>query len=220
MQKRIISLVLMMALSISGICGCGNKAEEVAPAAEQVENTAAEEETENESESDFSELEAIGDVDVDKGLFNVTLNVPKDFIGETTQEELDKTAKEKGYKSATLNDDGSVTYVITKEQHKEMLEAVKKSIDESLAEMIGSEEYPNVTNVTANSDYTSFTITTKNAEPDFSESLAVISLYMFGGMYGVFSGERVDNVHVDFVNDASGDVISSSDSKNMGSDDE
>ena len=220
MQKRIISIVLMMALSISGICGCGNKAEEVAPAAEQVENTVAEEETENESESDFSELEAIGDVDVDKGLFNVTLNVPKDFIGETTQEELDKTAKEKGYKSATLNDDGSVTYVITKEQHKEMLEAVKKSIDESLAEMIGSEEYPNVTNVTANSDYTSFTITTKNAEPDFSESLAVISLYMFGGMYGVFSGERVDNVHVDFVNDASGDVISSSDSKNMGSDDE
>ncbi len=40
---------------------------------------------------------------------------------------------------------------------------------------------------------------------------------MYGGMYGVFSGEKPENVHVEFVNADSGEVISSGDSKDMGS---
>lgn len=40
---------------------------------------------------------------------------------------------------------------------------------------------------------------------------------MYGGMYNVFNGTTVDNVHVDFVNADTGEIISSSDSKDMAS---
>ncbi len=193
--------------------------EETATETETTEET-AEETTAAETEetgSSLEDLEAIGDVEVDKGLFDVTLTIPKDYIGDTTQEKLDEVAKEKGYYSITLNDDGSATYVMTKKQHKEMLNELKKSIDKSLSEMAGSENYPNITSVTANDNYTSFTITTTNAEPSLAESFAVMAMYMYGGMYGIFAGEPADNIHVDYVNADSGQVISSADSKDAGS---
>ena len=83
--------------------------------------------------------------------------------------------------------------------------------------MIGSEDYPNITDIKANSDFTSFTITTKNAEPDMAESMSTISLYMMAGVYNTFNGTPVDNVHIDFVNADTGEVISFSDSADSGS---
>ena len=236
MKNKIIAVILSICLLGSALAGCGtsqaesegtataeNEAVNTADQGDEQETTEEEEpkeETESEAASEgddtWSELEAIGNVDVDKGLFDVTLTIPKDFVGETTQEELDDMAKEKGYQSITLNSDGSATYVMTKAQHKELVDGVTQSLNESLAEMVGSEEYPNITAAEANDDFTVFTITTKNTETDLAEAMSVLVLYTYGGMYAIFSGDKVDNIHVDFVNDESGNVIDSYDSKNMG----
>ena len=224
MKKRALAIILTLAICLSALSGCGSQVEEAKP--EAVKSTTAEtekssepetEETTETSDDGMKELEALGDVNVDKGLFNVTLNIPKDYVGETTQKELDELAKEKGFKSITLNSDGSATYVMNKAQHEELLSGIRDSINSSLQEMVGSEEYPNITKIEANEDFTSFTVTTKNQEPDFSESFGILALYMYGGMYAVFSGDEVENVHVDFVNADSGEVISSSNSKDIGS---
>lgn len=226
MKKKILAVLLTMTVMTTVLAGCGSKSgdaeQSTAPVVENQTEQAVDNGTGTEAESTddgMEQLEAIGDVDVDKGLFNVTLTIPKDFVGDTTQEKLDESVKENGYKSATLNSDGSVTYVMTKAQHEEMLEGIRESLDQSLSEMIGSSDYPNITNVEHNDDYTSFTITTKNAEPDLSESFSVMALYMYGGMYGIFSGEEVDNVHVDFKNADTGEIIGSSNSEDMGSED-
>lgn len=100
------------------------------------------------------------------------------------------------------------------------MEKCADSINSSISEMIGSEDCPNITDVTANSDFTSYTITTTNSEPDLSETVAAMSLYMMSGMYYAFDGTSIDNVHVDFVNADSGEVISSSDSSDLASDPE
>ena len=42
-----------------------------------------------------------------------------------------------------------------------------------------------------------------------------MSFYMFGGLYHIFNGTTVDNIHVDYVNADSGEVISSADSSDM-----
>ena len=223
-MKKALAIILTLAICLSALSGCGSQVEEAKP--EAVKSTTAEtekssepetEETTETSDDGMKELEALGDVNVDKGLFNVTLNIPKDYVGETTQKELDELAKEKGFKSITLNSDGSATYVMNKAQHEELLSGIRDSINSSLQEMVGSEEYPNITKIEANEDFTSFTVTTKNQEPDFSESFGILALYMYGGMYAVFSGDEVENVHVDFVNADSGEVISSSNSKDIGS---
>ena len=64
-------------------------------------------------------------------------------------------------------------------------------------------------------DYTYFTVTTASKEPDLYDSFATIALYMFGGMYGAFAGNIPDNIQVDFVNEAIGNIITSANSKDM-----
>ena len=65
------------------------------------------------------------------------------------------------------------------------------------------------------SDFTSFTVTTTSTELSINESFSVMAFYMYGGMYNTFNGAPVDNAHVDFVNAESGEIINSSDSKDM-----
>lgn len=219
MKKKLITLLLVSVLTLSGCGGSDTPAANTpagteAPAAETPENESSEADSE-----DISELDSLGDLEVEQQLFDVTITIPADYVESTTQEELDEAVKEHGYK-ATLNEDGSATYVMTKSQHKEMMKELTSSMQESLDGMAGSEEYPNITSVTANSDFTEFTVTTKNSEPDLAESFSVMAFYMYGGMYNIFNGTEVDNIHVDFVNADSGEVISSSDSSSLGESEE
>ena len=203
MKKKIVMSLLICTLALAG---CGNSNAPV--------NTSSET-TEVSTEGDISELDAIGDIEVDENLLTVELTIPVDYVGETTQEELDATAEEKGYKSITLNDDGSATYVMTKKQHREMMDEMAANINSSLADMVGSDDYPNITDISANDDFTEFTVTTTSTELSLNESFSVIVYYMYGGMYNIFNGTPVDNVHVDFVNADSREVIDSSDSSDM-----
>lgn len=157
-------------------------------------------------------------VNVEENLFSVELTVPADFVGETTQEDLDKLVTEKGYKSITLNDDGSATYIMTKTQHKELLSEIGTSIQSELDAMIESVDFPNFTKIETNSDYTSFTITTKSDSLDLSESFSVMGFYLYGAMYNTFAGNDVDNIHVDFVNADSKEIIFSGDSSDLSDD--
>lgn len=215
MRKKLISLLLISTFIFSGCDGSNASAADNTPANTDapVAETPADE-SEETSTDDLSDLDALGDVEVEKELFDVTLTIPADYVEATTQEELDEAAKEYGY-TAILNEDGSATYTMSKSQHKKMMEDFTSNIQESLDKMVGSEEYPNITSVTANSDFTAFTVTTKNEEPDLAESFSVMAFYMYGGMYNIFNGTEVDNIHVDFVNADSGEIISSSDSNNM-----
>ena len=161
-----------------------------------------------------------GGIDVDKGLMNVEITIPAntaEFYGFKfeSQEDADAYAKEQGFKSVKLHDDGSITIVMSKSQHKKMMEELSKSIDDALQEMVGSEDYPNITAVEHNDNYTSFTVTTKSEELGFTESFSSLAFYLYGGMYNSFNGTPADNIHVDFINEASGEVIESFDSKNM-----
>lgn len=215
MKKR-VAVLMALIMSMSFFAGCGAKNEQESKTVDvrqEKDMSVGNSEEDIVKEETADQLEAIGDIDVDKGIFDVTLTIPADFVGEVTQEELDETAEQVGYQSATLNDDGSVTYVMTKAQHKEMLAELRKNIEQSLNEMVKSENYPNITAITANENFTVFTVTTQNDEPDFAESLAVIGFYLYGGTYAVFSGDEVDNIHVDFINESTGEIISSADSK-------
>lgn len=215
MKKKFIALLICTSIIFTGCesatsASSDNQEEETTNA--ESEDSSSDEGSEEVEES--SDLDSLGDIEVDDDLFDVTITIPADYVSSTTQEELDAEVAEVGCK-ATLNDDGSATYVMTKKQHKKLMDDIATNINDSLNKMVGSEDYPNITSVTANSDFTEFTVTTKNAEPDMSESFAVMSFYMFGGLYHIFNGTTVDNIHVDYVNADSGEVISSADSSDM-----
>ena len=83
-------------------------------------------------------------------------------------------------------------------------------------EMVGSENYPNFTKIEANENFTEFTVTTKSAELDMNESFSTMAFYMYGGLYGVFSGENVSNISVTFINADTGQVIETANSSDAG----
>lgn len=218
MKKKLITALLATTLVLTS---CGNSANEGSQPSTPESTNATNDSPESGSGSsntesgDLSDLDALGDIEVEENLFTVKLTIPAEYIGETTQEELDAGAQEYGYQ-ITLNDDGSATYLMTKAQHKEMLADLAAQINNSLDELVGSDNYPNFTDIKANSNFTEFTVTTKSTELDMVESFSVMSFYIYGGMYNIFTGEEVSNIHVDFVNADSGEIISSADSSDMG----
>ena len=209
MKSKFLIIILILSLLLAG---CSNP--EAGKDVEKESNNQAEEITESD-EIGLEELETLGEIETEDGLLNVEMTFPPDFVGETTQEELNQLAITDGFISITLNDDGSATYIMTKNKHKKLLEETRVSFESSLEEMIGSSDYPEIVSIKANDNFTEFTVVTKNTELSFSESFSVISFYMMGGMYGIFSGEEVDDVNVKFVNESSGEIISQSNSNDM-----
>lgn len=161
-------------------------------------------------------LEDLDGLDVEQNLFDVELTIPAAFVEEgTTQESLDAAVSEGTYGSATLNEDGSVTYTMSKALHKEMMDGIKASIDESLAAMIDPETCPTFVDITANDDYTEFTVKLNTTELGLAESFSVVAFYTFGGLYHAFNGTTVDDITVRFVNADTGDLIEESHSSEM-----
>lgn len=146
----------------------------------------------------------------------VKITLPAELMGEMTQEDLDKAVADGEFLSAVVNEDGTVTCEMSKSKHDELMKTVTAEIDKALEDMIGSAEYPNVTNVEHEDDYSSFTVTTKSTELDMAESLSVIAFYMYGGMYGACNGDTDVVVKVSFVNVDTGDTIESFSSDQMG----
>ncbi|ODU54416.1 MAG: hypothetical protein ABT01_08620 [Clostridium sp. SCN 57-10] len=162
-----------------------------------------------------ADLSAIGNIEVDSGVFDVSITIPADFVGETTQEELTAKAKDSDIHSITLNADGSATYTMSKKQHKQLLDQISDSINENLKTMVGSEGYETVTDIKAEQGFTKFVVTTTSKELGIVESTSVLGFYMLSGMYAAFSGETVENVSVDFINADSGAVIETFNSSDM-----
>lgn len=206
-RKQVGALALCLCLCLTA-CG-GPAASGSAAASSAVSSTST---ASSAASLPDSALEALGDIETEEELFDVTITVPADLVQGKTQEELDQEAAEEGMLSATLNEDGSVTYVMTHAQHAEMLDQLRISIQTALDELVTSGDYENITAIQGNEDFTAFTVTTRSEEPLLEETAVVFGCYMYGGLYGIFSGETPENIHVDFVNADPGAVIGTFDS--------
>ena len=183
-MKKQISITLA-AIMLAGLTACGASApaassEATAPASSESEATAEEPSADSELDATVDEAEQalsdIGSIDVDKGLFDVTITFPADFASDITQEEIDQQVADGKVHSGQINEDGSVTYVMSKDQHKAIVDAISESIQSTLDGMVGTEDYPNFTAIDHNEDYTSFTVktTTKPGETAISDSMSVL----------------------------------------------
>lgn len=205
-RKQVGALALCLCLCLTA---CGGPASSASTAASSTVSSTS---TASSALMSDSEVEALGDIETEEELFDVTITVPADLMQGKTQEELDQEAAEEGMKSATLNEDGSVTYVMSHAKHAEMLDQLRLSIQTELDELATSGEYENITAIQGNENFTSFTATTRSAEPLLEETAVAFACYMYGGLYGIFSGETPENIHVDFVNADTGENIGTFDS--------
>ena len=215
-MKKIIILITAVVMAIS-LCACGgsggSKQEEKADSGVNVE-PGTETATEDPLTEDVSALESIGDVEVIDGIAYVYLTLPADLVGEITQEDIDAKAGET-YQSGKLNDDGSVTYKMTRKQHQKMMDELKESIEEACNEMLNEVDTFGITAIDHNDDYTTFKVTVNSDTVGLITSFSVLAFYTYGGMYGILSGKNPDNISVEFYS-PDGTLIQTGNSSEMG----
>jgi len=156
-------------------------------------------ETTTNSESETDSTEESGGIAVDEGLLTVDITFPESFVsmGETemTQESVDASVAEQGYLAGKLNDDGSVTYTMTKLKQRELLDQMKSDFDDSIQETLA--EYPNVKSVTRNDDFSEISI--EVTEEDFATGFLALGFSFNAYFYQVLDGKefKTDIVYVD-----------------------
>ncbi len=191
LKKFILGLLIISVLVLSA-CSSSNDGEK-----DKTENKETQNTNEN-SESDSESKEEGQAVGVDKGLFSVEVTLPPSFFEGEGIDQAIADAKEEGIKEATKNSDGSVTYKMSKDKHKEMMEEIEVGLKEYLEELKTSEEYPSIKNVTANKEYSEYTlVVNKEGYENGFEGFATLGLGMMGIYYQIFDGVDSDDAIVE-----------------------
>ena len=141
---------------------------------------------------------------------NVKVTLPASLFEyvdeEISQEDLDKAAFENGFISATLNEDGSVTYVMSKDKYNAYVAELAMSIDKGLEELCNTEN-STIVDIKHNADFTDYTITLDADVVGFTESFVSLAIVLDSAFYYGFTGKDMKSgVHFTYVN-KSGDVL-------------
>lgn len=85
---------------------------------------------------------------VDKGLINVEVTIPATLYKGQDIDSIISEAKNSGIKEVIKNEDGSLTYKMSKSEHKKMMKELKERIVKSVEELKTSEDFVSINDVT------------------------------------------------------------------------
>lgn len=200
-MKRIITVLLAITMAFSlAACGGASSTAASAPAA-----------------SDAAASSTNQTVEVDKNLLSVEVTLPASMLessdanAETPEEYCTRMQSEDGIQSATLNVDGSVTLKMTKAKHQAMLDEMKKSIDESIADYTSGETYTSIKEVTYNDNVTEFVMKVDKAAYENSfDAFAGIGLGFVGMYYDLMDGNNDPHITISVVDAETGEEVGTS----------
>lgn len=193
-MKKIIIILFAMFIILTG---CG-------------ENKAV-----NNPEKDLENENKEAALEVDKKLLSVDIRLPIEMIEEegvdieTTLEEIRKT---EGINKVTLNNDGTVTYNMTKNKHNEMMQTIEESLMESSNELLKSPDN-SIVKIENSKDYTLFEVYVDPSRYNEFELFTALSFYIQGIYYNAFNGNSDAEIIVKFINNDTNEIIEEGSSK-------
>lgn len=160
-------------------------------------------------DGDLSELDALEDVDVDRGLLTVSITIPASLAEDGDIDTLITDFSDRGVSvsSATRNSDGSITYRLPRGDYRrlmaELADEMQTSLDEAAA------EFASVESIAANNDFTQFRMVVDR--PRYEESLdgfVVFATLFAAGLYGIFDGRdpKTGQIVIDLIDVATGET--------------
>lgn len=199
MKKRIISMLLIGCIAVA-LTACGST-NEVA-----VNDSAPPSASAGSATTATGSADAFETPDVKKNLLSVEVTVPPSWLDDA--DETLAEAEKLNYK-AVKNDDGSVTYKLTKAQHKQLLEQIDQALQKSVDEVISDGEYPSLKSIKFNKNYTKADVVVDYTA--WNGTFDVMSLYtvaFIGPMYQIYNGVNPDALHLDIsiIDEASNEV--------------
>ena len=155
-------------------------------------------ETQKEVDDDnSSEAKEEAGIEVEKGLLNVEVTLPEMFFKDENVEEMIEESLAEGVKEATENEDGSVTFKMSKKDHKKMLTEMAEEIEGTVDEISNDENFTSIQDITYNKKFTEFTMVVEREVFENSfDGFAVLGLGFSGMFYQVFSGEDIESAEV------------------------
>lgn len=179
-MKKLLFMFTILIVALLSACSSS----ESSNAADKENSEATDQEQTNES------------VEVDKGLLNVEVTLPASmFEGEDVDASIAEVEKE-GVK-ATKNEDGSVTYKMSKSKHKEMMKELETGIIESIEDMKNNKDFVSIQEITYNKAFSEFTMVVDKATYENSmDSFVIFGLGLSGMYYQLFNGADSEDYQV------------------------
>ena len=148
----------------------------------------------------------VANLEAEKWLQDVEIQVPVQFVSVQERYNVQNDMHEKDVKSAALNDDGSITYRMTKASYDQKLIKMKSEVEAILANLIESDEFPNVQHITYDESFSKFEITVLRDKYESGfESFAVFNVIVKAVYYQMFKdASSVSEVEIHFI-DANND---------------
>lgn len=163
-------------------------------------------------ESSKSEKDENKSIEVDKKLLNVEVTIPATFFEGEEIEQIIAEAKEDGIKEVVQNDDGSITYKMSKADHKKMLKDMENDINSTIEDITTNEDFTSIQDIKANKNFSEFTmVVDQEAFENSFDGFAALSLAFSGMFYQLFNGVAPDDyaVTVHIEDATSGEVFDS-----------
>ena len=212
-MKKVFASMLAAAFALS-LAACGGT-----PASSAAASAAAPSAVSQSASAASSGAASGGEIEVDKGLLNVTITLPASFFtlldvsgdGSYTAQTFADKATDSRLKDVTVHEDGSLSFSISKSEHKAMMDEMRQQILGSGEEL--KESFPSVKSLEGTDDCTHFTLRVDRAAYENSfDAFALLTVQMQGLMYQAFNGTPDSAVVAEAVDDATGEVIATRDS--------
>lgn len=146
---------------------------------------------------------------VDEKLLTVDINVPASMFDEENPatDELTQEQIDYGFKSAKLNEDGSVTYTMSKSAFNNYKKDVKVQTENSLNTL--NSEYPCIDSVEFNDDFSEIKINVNKDEYEDGMNFFCITVAGFSAnFYQAYTNETVVS-NISVIDKDTGEVIDS-----------
>ena len=148
-------------------------------------------------------------LNVNKGMVNVDVTLPASFFIATTEEEIIAEAKENGVTETVVNEDGSVTYTMSKSKYKEMMKEMGDSVLSTIDEIVNSEDYTSIKEISYNKDFTEFDVKVNRQQYEAGfDSFAIVGLVIVSTYYSAFDGKSGEDLQTVFnmVDETTGEI--------------
>ncbi len=201
MKSKAFHLLLCAIVGISMISGCGGQSTST--------NTGSESNASSDTADGSNES-----ISVDKNILSVEITIPASMYGEEGANEESLEIDKDAYPDLeyTINDDGSVTYKMSKSTHQKFLDELKASLDEGFQELTDQESDSYVasfTEISYNDDLSVFNVIVDPEAYTSWDTLYALSLEIAGMYYQAFTGVDSDDlfVEVNFINETTNEII-------------
>jgi len=133
-----------------------------------------------------------------ENLYGVEITIPAILLVDDDPE-LIKTEmeEEEGIDEVIINSDGSLTYIMSEEAQKRLLDETKTYLETTIDDIVNNDVYPSIMDIKVNESYTEFTLIVdkENYENDYDEA-AAFELGWVSMFYQAFAGADAETMEV------------------------